>query len=438
MCNQAPDQQRRRKTRFYAIRNTYPDLLGTTVKDWMDIFGDLGKYKAGGIEPPSHKLVFRLPDKTIVQSEFIFLALDKPQTIKKLRGAQATGFWLNEIKELPKPIVDMCDLRHGRYPSMMDGGPTWHGMIGDTNQCDDDHWLYELAEETKPKNWEFFTQPGGLTEEIYYDGDKKKSRWIENLNAENLENLPDDYYTQGMEGKAYDWIKVNLANQYGTVSDGKPVYKEQWNEAFHLSSTISLLENEPWVVGLDFGLTPSAIFTQMTPKGRVNVLYELTSVGTGINQFYNFAIKPLMRRLNIRMDQVTWVGDPAGSKRADTNEQTVFKELSDLGVECEAANTNLIMPRLEAVRYYLELMHDGSAAFQLHPRCKILRKGFNGGYCYRRIQVSGDDKFATEPDKYGPYSHPHDALQYVMLFYRGDNVVSKPFSRPKRTSRWGM
>ena len=193
MCTQRPNRMGQRKSRWYAIRNTYPDLLSTTVKDWRELFDPLGKYKGGGIEPPSHILRFRLPDRTTVMAEMIFLALDRPDAIKKLRGAQVTGFWHNEVKELSKAVVDMADLRHGRYPSVIDGGPSWHGMVGDTNQCDDDHWLYELAEVIKPANWSFYTQPGGVIREMVENDAGEmvwSGKWIENPDAENLQNLP--------------------------------------------------------------------------------------------------------------------------------------------------------------------------------------------------------------------------------------------------------
>jgi hypothetical protein len=37
-----------------------------------------------------------------------------------------------------------------------------------------------------------------------------------------------------------------------------------------------------------------------------------------------------------------------------------------------------------------------------------------GGYCYKRLQVSGE-RYRDVPDK-NSYSHPHDALQYAALY----------------------
>lgn len=445
MCEQKPNRQGLRKTRFFAVRNTYPDLLGMTMKDWMELFGELGRYKGGGMEPPCHYLRFKLADKSIVQSELIFLALDRPQSIKKLRGSQATGFWLNETKELDKAIVDMADLRHGRYPSKMEGGPTWHGMIGDTNAPDEDHWYYEMEQETKPDGWEFFVQPGGLMREMSLDKEGRNrwtGRWIPNELAENLQNLPADYYTRGQEGKSTDWIAVNLANEFGSVHTGKAIYEHQWSADLHVSDKLEFISGYPLEIGLDFGLTPSAIIGQLSPRGGINILDELVSVGMGINQFVTTVLYPHLKGHYRHASEITYIGDPAGDKRAETDEQTVFKELDDLGIEAFAANSNDPEIRWEAVRWYLEQLRDKKPAFRVHPRCRYLISGFNGGYQLRRLQIAGAEaKYHEKADK-NKYSHPHDALQYLCMYYRGD--YEKPTSTFEREEgnmlgdMWGL
>lgn len=434
MCNQRPNQQRLRKTRAYAIRNTYSDLNTTTIKDWLELFGPLGSFTAGGMHPPTHRLRFRLPDKTIVESEIVFIALDRPQAIKKLRGSQVTVFWLNETKELPKEVIDMADLRHGRYPSAMDGGPTWHGMIGDYNAPDEDHWLYEMAEVTKPRGWEFFRQPGGVMKEMVLDSSipgevqlRWSGKWIPNPAAENLNNLPENYYINGMEGKDDSWIDVNLANAYGAVVEGKPIYKEQWTDSLHVATELEPNEALPLLIGLDFGLTPAAILGQETLTGAVHILGEVVADGMGIKQFVKHALKPILNRF-YRGYKLTLVGDPAGNRRSDTDEETVFKVLADLGYDVEEANTNDPDIRWEAVREPLQRLIDGKPGFQLHPRCKTLRKGFNSGYSFKRLQVSGEARFSDRATK-NKYSHPHDALQYLCMYIKGDTMPAVKFQR---------
>jgi hypothetical protein len=58
-------------------------------------------------------------------------------------------------------------------------------------------------------------------------------------------------------------------------------------------------------------------------------------------------------------------------------------------------------------------MVDGKPAFLIDRRCSQLIKGFEGGYQYKRMEVSGE-RYADKPDK-NMYSHIHDALQYMML-----------------------
>ena len=60
------------------------------------------------------------------------------------------------------------------------------------------------------------------------------------------------------------------------------------------------------------------------------------------------------------------------------------------------------------------MIKTGEPAFILDPSCKVLRRGFNGGYHFKRMQISNEHRFKEKPNK-NEYSHPHDALQYLML-----------------------
>ena len=61
----------------------------------------------------------------------------------------------------------------------------------------------------------------------------------------------------------------------------------------------------------------------------------------------------------------------------------------------------------------LNRLVDGEPGLLLSPHCKMLRKGFSGGYHYRRVRVVGDERYHDKPDK-NAFSHPHDALQYLL------------------------
>lgn len=57
-------------------------------------------------------------------------------------------------------------------------------------------------------------------------------------------------------------------------------------------------------------------------------------------------------------------------------------------------------------------------------KCPTLKKGFNGGYKYKRMNVSGGDKYEPTPDK-NRFSHIHDAAQYVMLSTGGYRAITR-------------
>lgn len=207
---QAPSKDGVRRTRWAVIRNSYPDLKNTTVKTWKTWFGDDRYGVFNHVAPFTHNVRFKLADQTIVDCEVIFLAMDDEKDAKKFLSLELTGIYFNELRELPRALVEAGDGRLGRYPSMMEGGPTWYGMIADTNLFDEDHWLYPLVEGGQGDGWEFFRQPGAV---IKVDG-----KWVRNPAAENIPNLTPDYYTGQLAGKTDEWISVHLGAEFGRLS----------------------------------------------------------------------------------------------------------------------------------------------------------------------------------------------------------------------------
>lgn len=392
---QTPNANGIRRTRWAVIRNSYPELRSTTIKTWLEwIPKEAGTFRLDS--PITHHI--RIAD---IDCEVLFLALDKPDDVKKLLSLEVTGVWINEAREVQKAIVDAASSRVGRFPPKIEGGCTWSGMVMDTNPPSDDHWWYRYAEELKPEGFEFFRQPSGLAP-----------------NAENIENLPDNYYNRLIPGKSPEWIEVYVKGNYGTIIDGKPVYPE-WNDRIHVATEdLVPYRGLPIVLSWDFGLTPACIISQITPRGQMRVLDELVSEDMGIRQFANDIVKPFLA-LHYHGMEINSVGDPAGAFRSQTDERTCMDELKEAGLKTEPARTNDFTARRESVAGFLTRMVDGLPAFLLNPRCKVLRKGFNGGYHYRRMQVPGQERYQLKPDK-NSYSHPHDALQYGGLVVEAD------------------
>ena len=403
---QEPDKNGVRKTRWAVVRQSYPELRSTTLKTWTDWFPDHIchiTYTA----PITGNLDYRLPDGTQVDCEIYFLALDNPKDAKKVLSLELTGAWINEAREISPTVLDAITGRVGRYPKKADAKITWSGIIMDTNPPDNDHWWYKMAEEVQPKGWKFYRQPPALL--------KINNQWVDNPRAENIENLDlgYEYYKRLIPGKKDEWIKVYVQGDYGIIMDGKPVYPE-FNDIKHVSlDTLKPMRGLSLILGFDFGLTPACAIGQLTPKGKLMILDEKISENMGIRQFGMEVIKPMLANDYTGMNYVAWC-DPAGKQRTQTDESTCVQELEKLGITVQPAPTNLFVPRREAVAYYLNRMVDGEPAFIISRKCNHIRKAFQGGYMYERVQVKGDDRFKDAPVK-NTYSHISDALQYLCL-----------------------
>ena len=415
-CEQRPDNEGVRNSRWVVVRNTYPELETTTIASWRGMFGNVfGKFTMG--HPPLHKLRVNLDDGTKVNLDVLFMAMDGPESIKKLLSLEVTGAYLNETKELPKAVLDMVTGRVGRYPSMAQGGPTWHGVICDTNLPDDDHWLYDLNENT-PRGWQFFRQPGGV---VLPPG---STNWLEaapNPEAENVNNLIPGYYENMIGGKKPEWIKVYLGAEYGFAFDGKPVFPE-FVDSLHVREFE--ISDADAGLGVDFGLTPAAVFGQRDVLGRWLIFDELTTDDMGAVAFAQLVGQRL--RGDYRNLAFQGWGDPAGEQRSQVDERTPFQVMKAQEIPIRPAPTNDALLRREAVAGLLSKIVDGVPALLIHPRCKRLRKALAGGYNYRRVMVAGDERYRDVPDK-SIYSHVAEALEYLLIGGgEGRAVVKRP------------
>lgn len=418
-----------RRSRWIITRNTYLDLADTTIRDWREIVPDsMGRFLNS--KPPEHRLRFRLEDGTYVESDVIFLALDRPDHVKKLRGIQATGAWMNEAKEQPKAIFDMLTVRVGRHPRAADSPPYWSGVLGDYNAPDEDHWLFNLEQQWREgllPDYAFFIQPGAVRKE----GD----HWIVNPNAENLHNLKEGYYERIIQGKSEAWIKVNIANQYGFVMDGKPVHP-QYNDEIHCAKEILLpVPGGEVIVGLDFGLTPAAAFLQRNSVGRWIAFDEVVCEDMGAERFAEELHAKMAEYEKFKLSY-TFRGDPSGDERAETDEESAFRVLRTNKIPAMPASTNDAALRRSALERPLMRMITGKPGILISPKCKILRKGLAGGFCYKRVQVASDERFRDVPDK-NKFSHVVEACEYALLEGGEKATLPKPGSQtPTKTIRF--
>ena len=441
---QEPNSEGVRKTRWICVRNTYPELKGTVIKTFQQWIPEAlcpivfdapihGTLNLPGVGKDNK------PDGTQIECEFYFLSLDKPKDVQRLMSLECTGVWINEAQFLDKALVLEALSRCGRYPMMADGGPTWYGMIMDTNSPDEDHWWAQFERGTdedgnslRPEGWEFFAQPGALVEvqpglpispdlqaliDAGFYADHMGRRFVANPLAENVKNNKKGYkaWFDQLGGKPLAWVRSRICNTFATVATGKPVFLDHFSRSFHVSEDkLCPIKSLPIIIGMDFGLTPAAIIGQVTAFGQLRILDEVVATGMGVERFIDEQLSPLLAARYSGM-KATIFGDPAGVGRSQADETTCFEVLWEKGFDAQPAHTNNLVARLESVRWWLSrLMGRGQPAIIISNHCKVIIKACETGYQYRQMNVSGVTKYTTEPEK-NSYSHPSDALQYLCL-----------------------
>jgi len=401
---QAPAKDGVRYTRGLCVRNTYPQLRSTTIKTWE-------------VWMPQAPVIYGTPitwhwkrkdigDGTGVDMEVMFLSLDTPKDVAKLKSLEVTWIWINEASEIVEDILTWAINRCGRYPDKQVSPLTWSGVFMDTNSVDQDHWWYKKAEVEKPVSWTFFRQPPALR--------KLKDTWTINPACENRthQTLGDNYWLKQIPGHNDEWIRIYLCAEYGATPEGKPVYPE-YSDHRHYSETALVADGGlPLWLGWDAsGRNPAVVITQLNLKGQLRVLDEICGQDIGIRQFARDVVRPFLAGKYPGMP-IRSVGDPAGVKKQETDDRTCFLELEQAGFPIIPARSNTLTARREAVAGYLLRNVEGDQpAFLLSSTCKMLRAGFLGKYYFRRIFVNFE-KYHDEPEK-NMYSHPHDGLQYV-------------------------
>lgn len=429
-----------RRSRWVLIRNSFPELLNTTIKTFQD-------WIPSEICPITRspnivgRMNLTLGDGTLVDAEFLFLALDTEDDANKLKSLEVTGAFINEASEIREAVLKLLTSRVGRAPSPALGGASWSGIIADTNSPSDDHWWYRLAEIEKPEGYVFFDQPPAVLK-CYPEDKAKPAYYIPNDGsrkgippAENIANLPNgfEYYLRQVPGKDHDWIKVFLLNEYGSLVSGKPVFPE-YSDTVHVSAQeLKPYPGLPLLVGLDFGLTPCAVIAQETPRGQLRILDEIMSEGMGIERFARDLLTPRLHVQKYLGCAPFLIGDPAGSQRAQTNETTCFDILELQGFRVEPAPTNEFLIRRESVAWFLSKLTDGEPGLIISSTCPVLRKAFAGGYKYRKMRVGGlGDRYAETPEK-NEFSHPADAVQYLCSWLRAAGIAQTAALAPLLT-----
>jgi hypothetical protein len=294
---------------------------------------------------------------------------------------------------------------------MMHGGPTWHGLIGETNSFDEDSDWNKVLEEKwlidkpLPETWDYFIQPGAREPD-----------------AENRENLTAGYYEDLIETNSAAWVEQYVDNIVAPSLSGEAVFRSNFKRSWHVAKeVIPPVPGMIVVIGMDFGRHPAAVLGQMDPKGRIIVLDDFYGDNMGVEQFVTTILRPALMTPKYARLPMGVVGDPSGMARGQIGEEHVFEALSRLGFARQPAQTNLIDPRLRAVDKVLQQSRDGGPALLISPTCTRLIPALASKY---RFDKKKDGELQPSPAKTHPWSDIADAFQYMVLGFSG-NIMSR-------------
>lgn len=460
---QKPDQLQVRKTRWYIVRNTFNELKQTTLKTWKYWMVEKAQGKFGDVKmtnPPEHTLNMRLPDGSVVNSEVLFLALDNPDDKSKLLSAEMTGVWFNEAQFAEKELFDAAHARamQGRYPPLMDGGPSWKGVIADLNAPPEGHWIPYMRgdvplpddwdddqrrEYTSVEGWTFYTQPPGLIEVVengritgYKENTRENRVKLGKKNvdfvAENTKWLPESYENL-IKGKSKAYIDTFVLNRVGMYKAGQPVYQGYQPDIHVAHKRIDYNPHIPLILGFDFARNPAMVAIQCL-RGQLMVLDEY-----GVENEAATTYAPLFKQRLVKMfpDAITsgsggiqMYGDPTGGSKGQATDMTPFMIFRKHGLNVVAApGNNNVDIRINAVQEQLNKMIDGRPGLLISPECTHLKGGFGGGYHFAKIK--GTNAHQDVPNKRVRYADFHDALQYAALGAGLGNEVVFGIGTPK-------
>ena len=108
-----------------------------------------------------------------------------------------------------------------------------------------------------------------------------------------------------------------------------------------MSADVQYDPQYPLQIGVDFGLTPAAIFGQRTSGGAWKILDELVTFDMGLERFGQELIGKIAASFNKAEVQI-W-GDPAGNKREEIYEVTAFVHLQSIGFLAQPTDSTLLM-----------------------------------------------------------------------------------------------
>lgn len=372
--------------------------------------------------------------------EMRFLGLDRMAEVNKLQGQGAGVIWLEE----PAPAADIS----GGIPPEVFGvaatslrqpgiGNT-AGVMITMNPPDEDHWTLSVAGRMKELEPKLATLLPGLATRplvrVVRIPKGENAHYTDQRRAENQLALE-------ATGRG-DLVSRLIEGQVGQIVLGEPVIPE-YNDATHLApEPLPILRHALLVRAWDFGLTPTCIWTQVTPSGFWHLLWAVQGVNMGVEQLIDQEIRP-WESIFLRAFEglIRDVGDPAGRQREQSNSELSAVATLEEKLSTTFENGPVYWPaRRDALRAILSRMVRGVPVVRVDPEARLLRRALRGGWHYPKDALGRiTPTLAGAKKASGLHDHVGHALCYgasvlfpVESHYR---KASRPLARPPLARR---
>ena len=184
---------------------------------------------------------------------------------------------LNEAIEISPDLVSAITGRVGRYPSKADGGPTWFGVIGDTNTPVIGPTGGSCSRRTGRRLGAVPPAVGLLT-----GGGERGEPAAELLRA-----------TGANPNKA--WVRA--LRQVASTARTRPARRCSARASSARSTSLTIVEpvvGQVILIGQDFGRSPASLICQPDHRGRLLVLEEVWQEDVGLETHVSTNLKPAL------------------------------------------------------------------------------------------------------------------------------------------------
>lgn len=370
-----------------------------------------------------------------VEHEIIFRAAERAEDERKFKSLNVTNVLASEFSMLNFDLMMTGFTRTGRFPTGMGSEQVMNGLFESNNfsRSHKMHGFFIERDGVDEMARSMELSPDGFMTVFRYPGGRTKE-------AENLENLPKDYYKINALVKGEQWARVNIDNEPGVVGEGRQCYR--FDPDVHVDEKILPDPFLPIHLGVDLGRDSAYVMTQERRDGSIRVVdcyfVDNLPLVTACPEAADYFASRYPNR------EWRWAGvwaDPGGKAEWQNDDvkpiDILERAFRRLGCRTMAAGTNDVNTRIEVVNDLFQrtnhtdfkprLMISGSG------RCQALVDSCMA-YHWAELKEwnkAGAVRYQEKPMK-DHYSHLAEALQYAALRNTSRSIVGGPLAKSEQ------